>query len=728
MEDGRERDGVFITDDFVNLIECTISKSKQKAEEDGEKLVRLAKRLGAQHPTKHVKGWFITLNEPTAEQRSVIDKKRDRLVAVSFDQFRARLLDARSYLTLREAYPFGSVRDPETGLAQTSLDYVSLGIVDDTAHERDVAYVAEELGSGRRFVLLGDYGAGKSSTMRELYLRLAKRFWGNKTLVFPLLINLRDHHGQIEPTEAIERHARRIGFTNPSHLVRAWRAGYACVMLDGFDEIATAGWVGRTKTLKDLRYRSMELLRAFVRESPSQLGIIIAGRAHFFDNDRELGAALGVSNAFIRLSLNEFTPRQVYEYLKKRGWEDAVPDWLPSRPLLLGYLASRGLLKQTLYIDAGSSPALGWHKLLERISEREAEIEAGIDADTVRRLIEHLATIARVSADGLGPLLPDQITAAFTTVCGYPPDDRGVVLIQRLPGLGGHSAEDGARVFIDRDLAAAAAAGGVFRFVENPYLGAIEPENWLSVLSPLGLEVLAIRSYEAGFASAKLSAAAGRATQLTGGDTLAADILLALHEMGMNAVGAKTFVREVIVPRLAFDSDCGDMSLVEWQDAVIARLEIGTDVDDSLLPTFTRCFIDTIDGRTGEGELPAEKFIECTIDQFEERASTTNALLQLSLPLGTKVLLTVLKKLYAQRGTGRKESALFRGLDHRAREFVPSVLTLLRREGFAVKSRLRDTTVWLPARGADIQQRAARLLAAPHSSDDALVRLSADLG
>jgi hypothetical protein len=48
----------------------------------------------------------------------------------------------------------------------------------------------------------------------------------------------------------------------------------------------------------------------------------------------------------------------------------------------------------------------------------------GIDAGTVRQLIEHLATIARNSPDGLGPISPDQITAAFTDVCGYPPDDR----------------------------------------------------------------------------------------------------------------------------------------------------------------------------------------------------------------------------------------------------------------------------------------------------------------
>jgi hypothetical protein len=33
-----------------------------------------------------------------------------------------------------------------------------------------------------------------------------------------------------------ERHGRNIGFPNPSQLVRAWKAGYAVLLLDGFDE------------------------------------------------------------------------------------------------------------------------------------------------------------------------------------------------------------------------------------------------------------------------------------------------------------------------------------------------------------------------------------------------------------------------------------------------------------------------------------------------------------
>lgn len=487
--------------------------------------------------------------------------------------------------------------------------------------------------------------------------------------------------------------------------------------------------MGRTDKNAQGLALSVHGARPFVHQgNPNAAGIIVAGREHFFDNDRELTASLGTGNSFVRLLLSEFTQEQVVAYLRKRGWQEAVPDWLPSRPLLLGYLASRQLLQQTLEIDAGSSPAKGWHVLLTRISEREAEIEAGIDADTVRRLIEHLATTARKSADGLGPLLPHEITAAFLTTCGYAPDDRGAVLLQRLPGLGGHSSEDGARVFVDRDLAAAASAGGVFQYAENPFGVSIEPADWLSVLQPLGVEVLALRLLDARFTPAKLSAAVHKASEIGSADTLAADLLLGMQQLGLEYTASKTYVREAIIPRLSYDAGIGDMSAVEWQDCLVARLELSPEVEEAHLPTFTRCFFSVVDGRTSIAELPAQRFIDPVVEEFEDHASTTNALLQLSLPLGTKVLLTVLKKLYAQRGNGRRESALFRGLDHRAREAVPSVLALLRREGFTTRTRLGEYTVWLPARGSDIQQRVARILSGPTSCDDALIRQSADLG
>ena len=78
-------------------------------------------------------------------------------------------------------------------------------------------------------------------------------------------------------------------------------------------------------------------------------------------------------------------------------------------------------------------------------------------------------------------------------------------------------------------------------------------------------------------------------------------------------------------------------------------------------------------------------------------ADAPDASLALSLPLGTRELLTILRKLYARRGSGRRESALYRGLDPRAQQLVEDVLRSLRREGFAIKSKQAEQAIWLPS-------------------------------
>lgn len=80
-------------------------------------------------------------------------------------------------------------------------------------------------------------------------------------------------------------------------------------------------------------------------------------------------------------------------------------------------------------------------------------------------------------------------------------------------------------------------------------------------------------------------------------------------------------------------------------------------------------------------DLPSEVFDDdCDFEEFSD-ARTNADIFELQLPEGTKVLLTVLKKLFMQRGSGRRESAFTRGLDHRARRLVPDVLDLIKRKG-----------------------------------------------
>ena len=724
-QEGRERDGVFITDEMVHLIESTTSRAKLKAEQDTRKLARLAKSVQRQHPMKGVKGYFITRDEPTADQRDAVRGLGDGLVvSLSFAQFRRQMIDSESYLECRINYQFGSMFDRDSESRTESSDLISPEFVTTSGEVIHVREVEERLSKGSFFVLVGDYGAGKSTALREVFIALRSRYFSDRrTGRFPVHLNLRDHHGQTNPAEALERHARNIGFQSPTHLVRAWNAGYLILILDGFDEFATVGWSGQAKRLRDIRYTSMELIRNFLR-GPSGTGIIVAGRQHYFDSDTELARSLGMRQDTVRLHINDFNECQIREFLTKKGWSENIPVWFPSRPLLLGYLFARGMLEQVISVDHDSSPAAGWNVFLELTADREAEIEAGIDGLMVRQIIENLATKARNKNDGMTSLSQDDILGSFQSVCGFTPDDRGILLLQRLPGLGASSGDDGSRDFIDADLVDAARAGDIFRYVEDPFTFQLDnPSNWHATLGQLGTELASLRCHKMGFGSGKLRTAINEAGKGAEHGALCMDLIQICKEMGFGFTGRPIAISNTMIQDASFGDEALDFSQITFHDCLFQRLEVSSSADPALLPNFQECYIGTLDGRVARNDLPAEIFdSKCVIDSFGDSSQNTAAILALPLSTGIKVMLTLLKKLYLQPGAGRRESALFRGLDHRSRVLVPEVLQLLSREGLTVRSTIGEEPVWLPIRNEGV--RVQRLVSSPLGSNDRLIQLA----
>jgi hypothetical protein len=723
--DGRERDGVFETEECIHLVEATTSRKLDKAKQDVNKLVSLKLKLQRPSSNKALRAWFITRDEPTADQRQVADRHKSFLTILGFSQFQSRLIDAPMYLTARENYAFGSVRDPVTGSQTAPINYVPLGLAEAGKPTiRTPDDVVGFLETSRRVVLLGDYGAGKSMTLLYLYRKLAARYRSGKSPQFPVYLNLRDHYGQTEPAEVLERHARAVGFEHPAHLVRAWRAGYVVLLLDGFDEVTGLSIQGLWRKLRPNRYRAMEPVRRLVNEHPISSGLAISGREHFFDNDTERRAALGISDS-LDLSLNEFTESQLQDYLKLTKLQGAVPSWLPSRPLLVAYLASRGLLEDVVgQWAAHLEPASGWNLLLDKITSREAQIEAGIDGPTVRRILERLATRARSAPDGLGSLGPDDIVSAFQEICGYAPDERGMLLLQRLPGLGVEQGESETRRFIDESFAETCRAGDIYAFTENPYDSSLYPESLECGAGPLGVSVAAEKFQRGGFAAAKVTAAIQRAAAL-GNSYLAADLVLAAIEAG-HEIAPDVFVKDVLISQVEFSNGMPCSQSVHFQDCFFGDLGIDSELDSSALPKFERCYIARFDGRISEGDLPLGVFQDCEIDSFAAGAETTNEILDLHLPLGVRVMITILKKLFERRGRGRRENALYRGLDHRARRLVPEVLQLLKANSVALPCRRGVETLWLPERSS--KARAGRIISSPFAKDDLLVVAASKLG
>jgi len=724
--DGAERDGVFETEQCIHLLEATTSRKKQKAADDTRKLARLAVKLQSRSRRRPVQCWFVTRDEPEADQRSVAAKAGCAINVLSFSQFQSRLVDAASYLNVRLNHAFGSIRDPEDGSLEPRVPYVKLDILETESQKLwSVEDIATQMRDGQSFVILGDYGAGKSMTLREVFSRLRTDYFKKETSRFPIYLNLRDHQGQSDPSEILERHARRIGFGNPHHLVRAWKANYVLLLLDGFDEVTGLGIQGMRKKLKESRYRAMKAVREFVRNTPRDSGMVVAGRAHYFDTKRERYNALASADRFLELSLSDFTDLQVQEYLVRSGCPCTVPRWMPTRPLLVGYLASRRMLptlseKAPAPEGEDNDPAVGWDALLDRVAAREATIEAGIDGAAVRDILERLATSARESSDGLGGVAPDVVITAFKQVCGYAPDDEAMVLLKRLPGLGASGSVDQSRQFIDADLADACRAGDVVDFALDPFNFDHEVFSGLEYpLDSLGVQVAALLLGRRGCTERKLNAAIDHAKQVGTPPVLQGDLVRISMELDYT-VSCDTFVTNILVNEMEIGSTQGDHSRLVFQDCIFGRLSLEPSLTPSRLPRFQGCYVAEVEGRISMADMPKGFFDEeCSVESFMTAGGSTDALLNLDLPLGCRVTLTILKKVYLQKGRGRREGALSRGLGHQERRVVPDALRLLRSQGLIVDYRKGETTVWLPVRTQTA--RVKRLLAAPSGSNDPLL-------
>ena len=84
-----------------------------------------------------------------------------------------------------------------------------------------------------------------------------------------------------------------------------------------------------------------------------------------------------------------------------------------------------------------------------------------------------LPRLAKAKA-GWGPLSAEKIASAFLEVCGYQPDEKGFVLLQRLPGLGIDRSEEGTRTFIDEAFVDVCRAGDVLSYIADPYAGMLD--------------------------------------------------------------------------------------------------------------------------------------------------------------------------------------------------------------------------------------------------------------
>jgi hypothetical protein len=182
-------------DDYWICVEVSVSDTLQKLREDLAKfgVVRpylLAQNIGC-------KSFFVTEQEPS---NLLVETARGmRVTALSFDVFSRQFINFPAYRSLRMVKPFGSAVDPRTG-ETAKADYVPVKYVHD-GKEVVIDELVAMLATGKRLVLLGEVGTGKSRCFSELFARLAEH--SGATMRYPVAINLREHWGALRAHEIL---------------------------------------------------------------------------------------------------------------------------------------------------------------------------------------------------------------------------------------------------------------------------------------------------------------------------------------------------------------------------------------------------------------------------------------------------------------------------------------------------------------------------------------------
>lgn len=685
--DGRERDGIFFSGDFYTVVEATTDKRKDKALYDAKKTNDLV--IKKRQDGFMAQGFVITLHDPTADQRSAVKKYERTTKIMSFDELRSRLFDAHSYLRIRAEKPFGSIYDhakQEFSVPRSDFVEPSFFLQDDGSVELGQIY--QKFVNGEKQIFLADYGVGKSMVLREIFFRLYNDFRNGASYKFPVAINLRDHIGQDDPVELLERHARHNG-QDPQKLVAAWSAGFVDLLIDGFDELSTRGWTGDHRRLREFRRSTHAILKKLVRATPIRSSILVTGREAYFDSIPELREALGAPvETFKIYNIQPFDVSQARKFLINKGLAGDLPDWAPTRPLFLNYLIGRNLLTHVLEVEqVGAFPDGGaWVSLLDMIAERESDQSEGVDK---RAILDFLAALSSKARQGKGvdrSFSPSDMDQIFYNVTGNTVSDDERRLLLRLPGLGIAADNLSNRSFVDEDFMNVCSAGAIYEFINYPYSETeIVKDMRLTSnqLNEIGISALCSKLDRSGTPYGVLRAAIDqefRSSDGKGGH-LAFDLLWTSIQIFPETAGPFSF-EGVDINNLDLSGDYNSGLQVYASNCLIEKLILPVGSDDLPSFKFNDCLIGLLDGRSSENDLPDGMFSDCEISGFSEDFTVNSGVMAGSTPIGVRVLVVTLRKIFSQAGSSRVEGALVRGLDHRARLIAPEVISLLLSKNF----------------------------------------------
>lgn len=702
----RELDGLLRLRDVSHLFMATTSTKLQKIKDDVKKLECAAKLEVQRAPA--IAKWLVTERQLDAEHIGFARKAN--VTCLTLEQLRRRFFDGRAYLSARQRAPFGSarnLRDDTTSipdgeyvpLPMHAVPHVPSGasLRGSTPKDVTVEWIATRVSEGEIVVLTAPFGAGKSLTTREVFLKLGYTYRESDSSVTPVVLNLREHWGQDDAEEILDRHARKVGFDGRKELYSAWRAGMVALLIDGFDEVGSQVVANRDnkRFLVEARYRALRGARELIANRAKGSGLLICGRDHYFDSFREMENSLGIADSrqYWVVSLGEFTDKGINDYLARAGASAEVPDWLPRKPLLLAYLLHHQLLEQVLGIDGDRGFGFVWDAFLDRICAREAMLEgAAMDSSTVRQVLEYLAQRVRASRTGLGPISGMDLAEAYEQVAGDAPGDGVLPHLQRLPALSAISDDPGSRAFVDEDMLAALQGGVLVSIVNGSSTGfGIRSldclrQNALRMAAHLcAKQQIALDTVVAVAARTQKNWGRGGGSADNSHPQLVADCIELALELASHEEQVSVDFRGLVVTGAIFGIIRVDEVLpmnLDLIDCQVRELKLGANSSSSNLMKVYGGMVIKVSGAASRDGLPVGIVDSaCEICEYDSLA-TNAAVLRSDLAPSMKALLTVLRKLYKQAGAGRKLSAFRRGVtDMAVLDRIDEVVHILESHG-----------------------------------------------
>ena len=611
---------------------------------------------------------FIVFEE--APTRSMIETGQANHVRVlSLNDFFLLFFNFSSYVELRNAQPFGSSLNPFSGEKDLSK-YIPVKYILNS-QDVNIEEIIKLLHGGYKIVLIGDYGTGKSRCVETIFQKITAL---KKQCVFA--IDLKEHWGAKTAQGIIAGHLAGLGLNDCSdNATQLINAGGAILLLDGVDEVGAQVFGGSGENRKNIRKNALIGVKNLVQSSKA--GILLTTRAHYFDKDDEILESLGLScdlKAIIIRCKDEFTDDEAAEYMKNLKMKIKMPQWLPHKPLVFQVLAS--VAPDLSAIVDEDNDFIVWRYFISAICEREARIHGTIGSDVN------------------GRFSLKEIRDAYEFVTTNTPDETGEHMLMRLCSLGRISQESPERQFVDEYIADGLRAEALILDIETNSL--TNGERWLNSLRSLGinlmLEYMQMRKSEGLFISA-LTVLQNKNLQAY------SELLSVLSEIKGQSLDCNNIILDGC-EIYKFTIGTRQISNLQIKNSFIEILNISSEPVDSISSVSIRdCQISTVNGIAAEKGLPSWIDQRCEVSSYNA-LSNISRIKESNLPIANVILLSIIQRIFFQKGSARKENALYKsgfGQDY-DQHLTRDILHLLIRNGIISQAKGKEGPIYKPER------------------------------